>query len=105
MTRQQENVIARIKRTVVQEICPNGTQYELKEFEVTEYDHFVALYCVTGLKDDEGTLAAVYCRDRLHLFIGKRGGITYPVDTKRHGLVRRELGRRSLFHAAYEQKY
>ena len=106
MTKQQEMVIARIKRDAVSDICPNATDYELKQFEVTEYDHFVAVLLVTGLKNDEGTLAAVYCRDRAHVFIGRRGGITYPVDTKRHGMVRRELGRyHSLLHVVCEQKY
>jgi hypothetical protein len=47
----------------------------VKEFEVEESEHFLIIYSVTGLKNDEGTMAAVFARDRRHIFIGKRGGI------------------------------
>lgn len=55
-------------------------KYEIKTFEVEDCKYFVSLVVEVGMKDDEGTLAEVFCRDRAHLFIGPRGGIRYPVS-------------------------
>lgn len=76
MTKAQERSVAKIRRQAETEF--NWT--EVKEFEVTENEYFVSVCAVIGMPDDEGTMAAILCRDRIHVFIGKRGAITYPVS-------------------------
>lgn len=51
--------------------------YEIKQYEVSDCDYFLSVVIETGSVGDEGTLASIICRERAHLFIGKRGGITY----------------------------
>lgn len=77
MTKAQEAAIQRIKRYIEQhDLYRNDPKYEFKEFTVEETDYgTIIVYSVTGLKDDEGTLAAVFARNRRQIFIGKRGGL------------------------------
>lgn len=85
MTRAQEQAVARVRKLVEREIkgiYGDKDCYEIKCWEITEYDSFIALVVEYGMKGDEGTLAEVIGRNRAHLFIGKRGGITYPVSKK-----------------------
>ena len=82
MTKQQEVAINNLKQSIINGLFLNKDKYEFKEFEIIEYDHFISLYFVVGMKNDEGTYASIVCRDRGQLFIGKRGGITYPVTKK-----------------------
>lgn len=79
MTRAQECMIRKFRRDA--ETCFNWM--EVKQFDVEENEYFVSVYAVIGSPTDEGTLAAVYCRERVHVFIGKRGGMTIPVSKKR----------------------
>lgn len=65
-----------------------ATKYEIKQYEVKEYDCFVSVALEVGMKDDKGTWASIFCRDRVHLFIGKRGGISYPVCGRKVSRVR-----------------
>ncbi len=76
MTKQQEARVERLRKEAENQF--NHT--EIKRFEVRDYDHFVSVYVVIGMPDDDGTLAAVFCRDAAHVFVGKRGGVTYPVS-------------------------
>ena len=79
MTRSQEvklNMIRRDAEIMASEHHKNG---EIKEFDVKNYDTFIAVYVVIGDKNDEGTLAAIYCREKVTLFIGKKGAVTFPV--------------------------
>lgn len=108
MTKRQEWAIERIRREAEKHLFhgKDKTAYEFKEFEARDYDSFVSLSFVVGMKGDEGTMAAVLCRDRCHFFIGKRGGITYPVSVKkgdRYKSVTRQF--KSVYLTAYEQKY
>lgn len=53
-------------------------EYEIKRLEISHAES-TALTFVTieaGLVGDEGTLAGVFCRDRRHISIGRRGGVT-----------------------------
>ena len=54
-------------------------KFEIKRFEVEENKWFVSVVAEVGYVGDEGTLAEIFARDRVQLFIGKRGGMTYPV--------------------------
>lgn len=77
MTRAQEKALERIKALVERELYDD--RYEIKRWDVDENEYFVSLVVEYGMKGDEGTRARYTCRDRAHLFIGKRGGVTYPV--------------------------
>lgn len=103
MTQLQEKAINRIKRLVESDMYTDNQ--EIKTWEVTDCDSFVSLVVEYGYKGDEGTLASIICRTRAHLFIGKRGGITYPVTTKNGKFVRRQFGGYSILQAALDQKY
>jgi len=77
MTKQQEAMVERIKRYIEEhDLHRNDERYEIKEFSVEETDYgTVIVYSVAGLKNDEGTMAAIFCRNIRHIFIGKRGGL------------------------------
>lgn len=86
MTRAQEIAVQKIKRYIEQnDMRKNDPGYEFKEFTVEDTDYgTVIVYSVTGLKEDEGTLASVFGRTTRHIFIGKRGGLKCPKwDSKR----------------------
>lgn len=80
MTEAQIRALNRL----IHEIAENayGDNDEFKEYEVSEVGSrgTIALYAVTGLKDDEGTLAAIFCRNSYHIFISIRGGLRFVND-------------------------
>lgn len=78
MTKAQERALKRINDLVESEFY--GENYEIKEWKVNENEFFVSLVVEWGMKGDEGTLAEIFARDRAHLFIGKNGGVRYPVN-------------------------
>ena len=78
MTKEQKRTVNRIRRDAEYHFF-YSEDYEFKKWEVTENEYFVSVVFVVGMKGDEGTLASIICRDRAQLFIGKRGGVTYPV--------------------------
>lgn len=86
MTNKQERVIKALKKQMADDFF-YGHDYEFKRVEVTESKFgTVTLVLETGLIGDENTLASVYARNRIQVFIGKRGGITYPVTyTQKNG--------------------
>lgn len=73
MTKSQEKSINYLK-SLAENYLPNR---EIKETRVIDYESFVGLDIITGIPEDDGTLATSV-RDYCHFFIGKRGGITYP---------------------------
>ena len=76
MTDRQRWAITRIKKDV--ERCL--TEYkELKAWEVRENEYFVSVVFEMGFVGDEGTLSEYLLRLRGQVFVGKRGGITYPM--------------------------
>ncbi|WP_313528783.1 hypothetical protein [Anaerotignum sp.] len=76
MTKTQATAIQKIKKYIEQNDMHNNSDYEFKEFNVKETNYgTVIVYSVTGLKNDEGTMAAVLCRNTRHIFIGRRGGL------------------------------
>lgn len=79
MTREQEYAVARLRRLVEKECQEFGE--EIKRFDVTEYERFVSVYVVYGIKNDEHSYA-VLARGYAHLFVGKRGGVRFPVTSK-----------------------
>lgn len=95
MTSKQEKMVEKIKKDIIRYDFHDShkkdfedSEYEFKEFEVTEVDdHFgvVTVYSVVGLKGDEGTMASVTCRTYRHIFIGKRGGVHTHINSKKGG--------------------
>ena len=80
MTHAQEEKVNLIRR---QAECLRGKhsdKYEVKQWQVDDTEWgTVIVFVEVGLKNDEGTMAEVLCRDKCQIFIGKRGAAKYPV--------------------------
>ena len=86
MTKSQERALNKIKRLAEKWASEGFEDGELKEWNVEENEYFVSVIVEIGGKNDEGTQAEVFARDRAQLFIGKCGGVTYPVYKRlKHG--------------------
>jgi hypothetical protein len=74
MTPQQQATINLIKDYVTRWDCHNDDpDYEYKKFDVNETDDGrVEVYIITGIKNDEGTLAGLFCRIIRQIFVGRR---------------------------------
>ena len=106
MTEKQARALYRIlKGAETFDYSRGAGTYEIKEYKVEETEYFLSVVLEVGMIGDEGTMAQVFCRDRVHLFVGKRGGITYPVTNKRGQWVQRQLSKTTLYGAMYDQKY
>lgn len=104
MTQAQERKVEMIKKEIEQEFFSMHRNPEIKKFEVEELEWgSVSLIAEVGGVGDEGTYAAIMCRERIHVFIGKNGAITYYPFSIKSGAKSRRLGRRSLYHVYYEQ--
>lgn len=82
MTKSQERALNKIKRLAEKWANEGFKDGELKEWNVEEDEYFVSVIVEIGGKNDEGTWAEAVCRDRAQLFIGKCGGVTYPVHKR-----------------------
>ena len=85
MTKAQEAVIKTVESYMLNRMCKRNedNRYEVKRKEVDEItENTVSLVIETGLKGDEGTMAAILCRDMVHLFIGKKGGVSCYVKAR-----------------------
>ena len=98
MTKAQERKVNMIRRDA--ETC--FKDMEIKKFEVTDCEYFVAVVAEIGMPEDEGTLAAVFCRYHAQVFIGKRGGMRVPMHKKNGDYYTKKY--RNFFSAAYDQK-
>lgn len=81
-----------------------GGNCEIKEYEVEDYKQFISVVAEVGMVGDEGTLASLLCRYRVHLFVGKRGGITYSATSRNGKRVTRQLSQTTMFSVALEQR-
>ena len=103
MTKQQEKAIKKIEELAKELLY--GEEYEIKRFDIEELnDKFVEVVVETGMKNDSGTYAAIFCRDRAQLFVGKRGGVTYICANKRGKIVSRRFKGYSLLQAVCDQR-
>jgi hypothetical protein len=78
MTPAQQKALDRIKAEIVRQKSNGKPETsEFKKFEVTDGADTPLVFLVTeyGMKGDEGTMAALMCRDYRHFMIGKRGGV------------------------------
>ena len=79
MTKSQKDKIDMIRQQAVNLHGDFSKNYEIKQWVIEEYDTFVSLVVEVGMIGDENTYASIYGRDRLHVFIGKKGGATIPL--------------------------
>lgn len=79
MTKRQEQAVAKIRALVEKDMLIDDN-HEIKKFDLKELEYFVSVIVETGMKNDEGTLASILCRDRAHMFVWKGGRVTYPVS-------------------------
>lgn len=100
MTKSQEKAVQAVRQLVERNLTD---KQEIKIWEVTECEYFVSLVVEYGYIGDEGTLSAILCRDGAHLFIGKRGGITYPIF-KNGKQIRRPFKGYSILQAVCDQR-
>ena len=106
MTNAQEKALQRIKNLVESEFYHD--EMEIKTWKIDENEYFVSLVLEYGMKNDEGTLAEIFGRNRAHLFIGKKGGVRYPVNkTLKNGKFKhyeKRFGGFSILQAVIDQR-
>lgn len=103
MTRSQEMKIEYLRKEAEKMMNEYHREGEIKRFEVEDCGSFISVIVEVGGKNDEGTMAAIFCREDAHIFIGKRGAMTFPVwDTKNKKQVRRKFI--GLWLTYYDQK-
>lgn len=80
MNKTQERTVERIRHDVMDafDLSHGKGEFELKEFRVNECEYFVSVVAEVGMVGDEGSLASIFCRNRVHIYVGKRGAMTYP---------------------------
>jgi len=65
---------------------------DVKQLEIDDKDDdLVFLVIEIGGRDDEGTMAAVFCRDHRHIVIGKRGGCELLNPVKKGRTINRGI--------------
>ena len=85
MTREQERVINQVRNYMLTRYGKRegDLRYEMKQEQIEEIGYgVVSVVFETGMINDEGTYAQIYCRDRVHLFIGKKGGVRTYVTAR-----------------------
>ena len=82
MNKSQVNAVARIQKAALSRVpSADGRIKRLRLVEISSKTLMVI--CEAGTKDDEGTLAKVFCRARGTFMVGPRGGIK-ALDHARH---------------------
>lgn len=84
MTKYQERRIAQIENIMMNLVGHPETK-EVKEKSIEDLGHCISMVIEVGEIGDEGTLAAVFCRQRAHIFIGKKGGCSTYTNSRRDG--------------------
>ena len=85
MTNAQERRIAQIEEIMMNLVGHPETK-EIKQKEIEEItENIVSLVIEVGEIGDEGTMAAVFCRQRAHIFIGPKGGCSTYTQSRRGG--------------------
>ena len=76
MNQTQIKKIDRIKQAAILEWVKDN-DHEIKIWKVEDYGYFVSVVVEVGLKGDEGTFASLIGRNRAHIFVGPKGGLSY----------------------------
>ena len=84
MTIQQERRIAQLEEIMMNLVGHPETK-EIKEKSIEGLGHCISMVIEVGEIGDEGTLAAVFGRQRAHIFIGPKGGCSTYTKSRRDG--------------------
>ena len=77
MNATQEKTIEAIKEAMLKKESLGGlANVEVKYSHVEDAKSFTSFVLEVGRVGDEGTMAEVFCRDRRHFFVGKKGGVS-----------------------------
>jgi len=81
LTPAQEIVINRLKRDLLKEYSyGNIEDHEYKQWEITPSSvassKHVFLFAEIGKKNDEHTMASIFCREKRHICVGPNGGVS-----------------------------
>lgn len=88
MTDRQKQIIERLKRRIIENDIPDPKLREVKKEEIKELEcGLIHFYIEIGITGDERTAASIFCRNRRHIIITKRGGIQL-MNAKRKSLSR-----------------
>lgn len=83
----QGSTLQRFLDRILESHCePNLEDHEFKSLEIKFLSNdlpTLVVLCETGLKNDERTMASVFCRNRVQAFIGRKGGISSYISGKR----------------------
>lgn len=79
MTKAQQNKIDMIRKQAENLHGDFSKNYEIKEWNIEDFDTFISLIVEVGMIGDENTYACIYGRDRLHVFIEKNGRVIIPI--------------------------
>lgn len=81
MTPSQYDSVRQVVRSGFEKTAGIG-DYEIKKMESKREDRTgaIVLTIVMGGKGDEGTMASIFCRYRMRVYIGRAGGLTIYVD-------------------------
>ena len=86
MTKYQERRIAQIENIMMNLVGhPETKEIKEKSIEDLGVGGIVSMVIEVGEIGDEGTLAAVFCRQRAHIFIGPKGGCYTYTTSRRDG--------------------
>ena len=79
ITNRQIRMVENVYRYVKEgDLHDNPDRYEIKKFEINPLEYgseLLELYIETGLKNDENTMASVFCRKVRQIFLGPNGGM------------------------------
>ena len=84
MTKYQERRIAQIEEIMMNLVGHPETK-EIKEKSIEDLGHCISMVIEVGAIGDEGTMAAIFCRQRAHVFIGPKGGCYTYTRSRRNG--------------------
>lgn len=81
MTPSQYDSVRQVVRSGFEKTVGIG-EYEIKTMTAKREEHSgnIILTIEMGGKGDEGTMASIFCRYRMHVWIGRAGGLTVYVD-------------------------
>lgn len=89
MTSSQQRAIERLKKQAEDYA---GSHMEIKDINITDEGFFVSMFISFAWKNEDTDPFLMLYRDYAHFFIGKRGGITYPICIKGKQVCRRYKG-------------
>lgn len=86
MTTKQKLMVKRLVAAIKEnDFYGEGCEFKQLTVKTNKQFGYVELYCESGLKNDEGTLAACCARTTRQIFIGVNGGLRCYNNRKKNG--------------------